>query len=420
MRGGPESRQGSERGNSPPEAPAFPAGWEVTRLAALPPLPPLAGQELPAARTIPVPMGRAVVVVNDARRPTPTPWLLARLDVDWDRDNLAVAVATGSHPPPTEEELSEIFGAFLEKVRPHLVIHRAGGGGLVPVGRTGRGTPVEINPCLDGASSVICLGSVEPHYFAGWTGGRKSLVPGLSSMETMRANHRLALEETGPGVLEGNAVHLDLVEAVALVGRWLNGERPCEVSALNVVTGGGLTYGWAHGPLSGLVEGLAPRGAEVFGRMAGGSFPVIVCLVDPPLDGDLYQALKAFENWKGAVAPGGTLILVAPCIHGMGPPSFRQFLGSPPSLADLLSGASADYRLGDHKLVNFLRYRESGRKVMLVSGGLSLAGGLPLRAFEDLATALKAAGEGSGRKGLRALVVEDAAHLYPLPVTCDP
>jgi len=387
----------------------------VTRLGTRPLLPPLAAEDLPAARSIPVPKGRTVIVVNDARRPTPTPWLLGRLDLDWDRDDLAVAVATGSHPPPTGEELSEIFGGFLERVRPHLVLHRAGDGDLIPVGRTGRGTPVEINPCLEGASAVICLGSVEPHYFAGWTGGRKSLVPGLCSMETMRANHRLALEETGPGVLEGNNLHLDLREAVGLVNRWLGRDRPCEVSALNVVTGGGLFYGYACGPLPGLVEDLASRGADIYGRQPGGTFPVVVCLVDPPLDRDLYQALKAFENWKGAVSPGGALILVAACREGMGPPSFRQFLGSPPPLGDLLSRAAGEYRLGDHKLVNFLRYRDGGRRVMLVSGELSLVVGLPLQAFEVLEKALEAAGEGSGGKGQQALIVEDAAHLYPLP-----
>jgi nickel-dependent lactate racemase len=416
----PDSQRRADSGEALLREGAFPRGWEVTRLGARPLLPPLAKEELPPARSISVPKGRTVIVVNDARRPTPTPWLLGRLNLDWDRGNLAVAVATGSHPPPTEEELSEIFGAFLEKARPHLVLHHAGDGGLVPLGRTARGTPVDINPCLVGASSVICLGSVEPHYFAGWTGGRKSLVPGLCSMETMRANHRLALEETGPGVLEGNAVHLDLEEAVGLVDRRLGRERPCEVSALNVVTAAGLTYGWAHGPLPGLVENLASRGADIYGRRPGGTFPVVVCLVAPPLDRDLYQGLKAFENWKGAVSPGGTLILVAACREGMGPPSFRQFLESPPSLGDLLPRTAVEYRLGDHKLVNFLRYRESGRGVMLVSGELSLADGLPLQAFEDLEKALDAAGEGSGGDERRALVVEDAAHLYPLSVICDP
>lgn len=403
--------QGSESG---PGGAAIPADWEVFRPAAPFRPPPLSADDLPAPSSIRLPEGKAVIVVNDAQRATPTSWLLGRLDIDWSRDDLLVAVAAGSHPPPSEGELDEIFGGCLERVRPHLVIHRAGEKGLIDVGRTSRGTPVEVNPCLGGASSVLALNSVEPHYFAGWTGGRKSLVPGLCSMETMRANHRLALEEVGPGRTEDNPLHLDLEEGVSLVAKWLGRSGPCSLSALNVVARAGLFYGCYHGPLPGAVEGLAGCARGLYGRRLERTFPVVLCLVEPPLDRDLYQALKAFENWRPAVSPGGTLIIAAECREGMGPPSFRQFLEAPPPLEDLLEEVDRGYRLGDHKLVNYLRYLSGGRRVMLVSGSLSLGEDVPLTVFEDLAASLEAAGESLREEDRQLLVVGDAAHVYPL------
>ncbi len=405
-------RRRQRRGEMSTERIVFPDGWAVSRLPAAAGVSPLSGEELPAARSIPVPGGKAIVIVNDAQRPTPTPWLMERLDVDWERADVFTAVATGSHTPPKSKELKEIFGPFLERIRPRLVLHRGDGSDMIRVGRTGRGTPIEINRHLEGSSSVIALGSVEPHYFAGWTGGRKSLVPGLCSLATIRANHRLALEGGRPGSLEECPVHHDLVEGSGIIDRWLQGSGPCLLSALNVIHREGVFYGSAFGPLASLVEQLVPRAREVYGRPLESTFPVVLCLVDHPLDRDFYQSLKALENWKSAVAPGGTLILAADCLDGMGPPTFRQFQGQLPELKDLTRQISEKYHLGDHKLASFLRYRDSGRSMLLLSRG-------PLRHFDvpvadSLSAALSHAGELVNPSQKRILVVEDAGHCYPL------
>ena len=253
----------------------------------------------------------------------------------WRRDDPAVAIASGSHAPPTEAELGEIFGPFLDTVRPRLTVNLAGADDFDTVGRTSRGTAVEINRCLRGAEAVVCLGSVEPHYFAGWTGGRKSLVPGLCSLETMRLNHRLAIEGGAPGRLEECPVHLDLMEGTALVGTWL-GEERCELLGVNVIHHGGHFYGLSSSPLLSTVDELVPRGMQVYGRRLESRSPVVVCLVEPPLDRDLYQALKAFENWKSAVAPGGVLL---PIRH-------HERLSSPPGQFAGCDGAAPGWRNG--------------------------------------------------------------------------
>ena len=243
----------------------FPPGWRVAHLAAAPPSPP--PRTLPAPRSVPVPGGPLLVVVNDAQRATPTPWLMGLLDCDWSSPDVRIAVATGCHAPPTEPELREIFGGFLDQVRSRIHVHRAASDPLVHLGTTSRGTPVEINRLLDWPAAVVCLGSVEPHYFAGWTGGRKSLVPGLCSLETMRANHRLAIEPGAAlGALSDNPLHLDLEEAAGMVRARLVGRGAAEPLGVNALVARGEIHGWHAGPLHGVIDALAPRGRVLFGR----------------------------------------------------------------------------------------------------------------------------------------------------------
>ncbi len=160
-----------------------------------------------------------VVVVNDATRPTPSAEVLRVLRTDleaWlaagDR-TLDFIVATGTHRAVLEEELDHIFGpglaaAHAGRIHSHDAKEKDE---LVNMGRTARGTEILVNRLLADAGSVVVVNSVEPHYFAGYTGGRKSLFPGLAGYETVWANHKLSMQ-TGSEllVLEGNPVHEDL------------------------------------------------------------------------------------------------------------------------------------------------------------------------------------------------------------------
>jgi nickel-dependent lactate racemase len=393
---------------------SFPPGWRACRLAADPPVPPPPPGALPAPRSVAVPRGPLLVIVNDAQRATPTPWLMGLLDCDFASPDVRVVIATGCHAPPIESELRGIFGGFLERVRPRLHVHRAASDPMLRLGTTGRGTPVEINRLVDGPSAVVCLGSVEPHYFAGWTGGRKSLVPGLSSLETMRANHRLAVEAASSiGALESNPLHLDLVEAVGMLRERLLELGAPEPFGVNALAARGEIHGVHAGPLIGSVEALAPRGRLLFGRRIDGPAPLVLCFVDHPLDRDLYQALKGLEHWKASVAGGGILILVADCPDGIGPPSFTQFLDSEATLAVIERRAREDYRLGDHKLLNFLRFTASGRRVWMVSPSLAGHSGLPLPVFGSVEAAILAAADILPASQRRALLIEDGATNTP-------
>jgi nickel-dependent lactate racemase len=395
---------------------SFPPGWRITRLAADPPVPPPLPGALPAPRSVAVPRGPLLVVVNDAQRATPTPWLMSLLDCDFDSPDVRTVIATGCHAPPTEPELRGIFGGFLESVRPRLHVHRAASDPMVRLGTTSRGTPVEVNRLVDGPSAVVCLGSVEPHYFAGWTGGRKSLVPGLGSLETMRANHRLALDPgSSIGALDGNPLHLDLIEAVGMLRARLLGMGAPEPLGVNALAARGRIYGVHVGPLIGSVDALARHGRLLFGRPIDGPAPLVLCFVDHPLDRDFYQALKGLEHWKTAVGEDGILVIVADCPDGIGPPTFTQFLDSAAPLAVIERRARESYRLGDHKLLNFLRFTASGRRVWMVSPHLAGRGGLPFQVFGSVEAAIRAAAGLLPSPRRRALLIEDAATNAPFP-----
>ena len=165
------------------------------------------------------------MVVNDATRPTPSAEVLRVLQADLEvwlaapGNRLAFVVATGTHRVALPAEIEHIFGSDLARAHSDRIFcHDAKDTDrLVHLGRTARGTEIWVNRLLAEARSVLLINSVEPHYFAGYTGGRKSLFPGLAGYETVWANHKLTMEAGSETlVLGGNPVHEDLEEATAV------------------------------------------------------------------------------------------------------------------------------------------------------------------------------------------------------------
>jgi nickel-dependent lactate racemase len=166
-----------------------------------------------------------LVVLNDATRPTPSAEVLRAIRADletWlaggDRE-LSLVVATGTHRVALPQELEHIFGKdFLAAHSARISSHDAKDASqLVDLGRTSRGVEVQVNRLLAEAKSVLLINSVEPHYFAGYTGGRKSLFPGLAGYHTVWANHALSMKPGSESlILGGNPVHEDLEEMLAV------------------------------------------------------------------------------------------------------------------------------------------------------------------------------------------------------------
>jgi len=290
--------------------------------------------------------GTILVLVNDATRPTPSGRVIEIIADRFRGRDVEFMVATGAHKVPGETELEQIFGRamrerFLDRISSHDARNQ---GDLVHLGETSRGTPVWVNKHLASATDVLLINSVEPHYFAGYTGGRKSIFPGVAGFETIQGNHKLALDPAADNLaLEGNPVHEDMMEMMGM----LSEKRMYSIQMvldhqhrIHQAYAGDLDESWRsaveHADGHYVVE-LSQR------------YDVVVAVAPYPMDYDLYQSQKALENGSLALKDGGILILVSKCRHGIGDETFFDLMARAATPDAVLGSIAGDYVLGYHK-----------------------------------------------------------------------
>jgi nickel-dependent lactate racemase len=299
-----------------------------------------------------IPFGRQIkqnrdflFIINDATRPTPTLDILKELDNRMNLEEAKYIIAAGAHKEPNDKELELIFGEFYNRINSNIIVHNARDyENLVNVGKTEKGSEVWINKEVMEAGAIIPIGSVEPHYFAGFTGGRKSFIPGLAGYITIEQNHKLALEEgAAPLRLAGNPVQLDLLEAFKKI-------PDIPVFSIQAIVKDekdlcAVFCGDIHKSFLKACE----YARDIFCVPVKGKADIVITVAKPPLDKNLYQAHKAIEHGKLALKDGGILILVAQCNDGIGPDNFYKLLSSSTSLEKVLKTARDHYKLGYHK-----------------------------------------------------------------------
>lgn len=291
-------------------------------------------------------------IVNDATRPTPTARVLDYLESDIDPNNCKFIVATGAHRAPTEEEMKRIFGRHLDRYRNIIHIHDARDeSSMVSIGTSRSGTEMQVNRLGVEAGSIFIIGSVEPHYFAGLTGGRKAFLPGIASYKTIQQNHFHALNPTAqPLALDGNAVHDDMIDALKTI------EDKAIFSVMTVFDKDRNLYAATAGHLHDSFYEAAKRAWEVFAVEIQEKADIVISIAAPPMDIDFNQVQKLIENGKLALKKGGTLIALSSCHDGFGEEAFSQLISSEPTpeseklLHKMKTGISRDeYKLGYHK-----------------------------------------------------------------------
>lgn len=293
-----------------------------------------------------------LVVVNDATRPTPSADVLKVLRPhleEWltrSGGELTFAVATGTHRAALPDEIVRIFGADLARDHASRICsHDAKDDTqLVYLGETSRGTEVWVNRLLAEARSVITINSVEPHYFAGYTGGRKSLFPGLAGYKTVWANHKLSMQPGSESlILAGNPVHEDLEETLLL------GVSGKAVYSIQLVLDKEHRVGFAA---AGDLEESFRRAVAVADRQfvldIDRLYEVVVAVAPHPMDCNFYQTNKAIQSGGAAVRDGGILIVVSECPFGLGEnQTLFELLAAASSPTEALHRAVSDeYRLG--------------------------------------------------------------------------
>ena len=272
-----------------------------------------------------------LVVVSDATRATASAQivnLLVRrlLQSGVSPAKIGIIFATGIHRAVTAKEKIDLLTPFIAQ-RVKTIDHNAyDSDRLITLGKTLRGTVVEVNSALKEFSRIVIIGGIGFHYFAGFTGGRKSVCPGLASAETIEATHMLALDfeaggrkaGVGIGLLDGNPVHEEC-ERIA--------EMIAPAFSINVVVdkvGRAISLfcgDWRLAHRAGCDDYLSNYSIDIPSKRD----LVIVSCGGSPYDINLIQAHKALEMAAQACNDGGTIILLAECRDGLGRPDFMKW-----------------------------------------------------------------------------------------------
>ena len=355
---------------------------------------------------------RISVIVNDSTRRIPTSKILKMLLKQISPERLEILIATGTHPAPTDGEIDQILRDMHSSFEGRIFVHDCyDDKSMVELGRTSRGTRIIISKKLAAAEAVVCINSVEPHFFAGFTGGRKSLVPGMAAFETIIANHSHAKSEFAKSLnLENNPVHLDLEEATAIVA-----QMPI-FSIQLVLSREGDIIGLYCGDLSESFMRAAGEAGQAHRIPIDKHYDIVFAIGESPLDNNLYQLQKGQEHGAEAVADGGILIVVGACREGIGSPYFVKLAEDYPTPRSALSRrALKDNRFGIHKLIKSARRLEKIKIWYITNLDDNVIRKLYFEPKQSPQVALRDALESFGGSA-KVAILKDACFLVPVRV----
>lgn len=310
---------------------------------------PLTDAEIGAALDAPIdsqpledlvePGDRVLIVASDATRATGSPQIINLLvrrliENGITPGDIAIIFATGIHRPVRHEEKVDLLSPFIAQ-RIRTIDHDAHDAArLIQVGVTASGAAAEVNRALKDFSKVILTGAVGFHYFAGFTGGRKSVCPGLASAETIKATHMLALDfasggrrnGVGSGLLKGNAVSEECERVAAMID---------PAFLINAIVD---DRGRVEQIFAGDWRAAHARACEAYASAHAQRIPeqrelVIVSCGGLPYDINMIQAHKALDMAAHACVDGGTIVFLAECSDGLGRPDFLKWFESENSRA---------------------------------------------------------------------------------------
>jgi nickel-dependent lactate racemase len=266
----------------------------------------------------------ACILICDITRPVPNGTLLPPLietikSAGIPEENILILVATGLHRPNEGEELREIIGSdeVFRTIRAenHFARDRDA---HVDLGQTARGIPILIDRRFVEADLKIVTGLVEPHFMAGYSGGRKLVAPGVAYQDTIlnfHTAHILEHEKSANCVIEGNPLHEEQIEIVRKIGG---------IVALNVVIDENRNIGFAN---FGEVDASHREAVAFMRKHAEVILPrrfktIVTTSAGYPLDRTYYQTVKGMVGVVDILEPGGTIIIASECSEGMGSPEF--------------------------------------------------------------------------------------------------
>lgn len=299
----------------------------------------------PKLRDIVKPGEKIAVITSDITRPMPTwkvmPALLDELyAAGVKKEDITLVFALGSHRKQTDEEKRHLAG---DRAFEEINCVDSDPTDCVHMGVTKAGTPVDITRAVAEADRRVCLGNIEYHYFAGYSGGYKAIMPGVSTRGAIQSNHSMMVrDDARAGRLEGNSVRADIEEAGRIVG--------CDF-IVNVVLSEGkeIIKAVAGDPVKAHRAGCAFLDTIYLKELPEAADIVLVSQGGAPKDLNLYQTQKALDNARHAVKQGGVIVLIGSCREGLGERVFEEWMTTSPSPKYMIERIGRDFQLGGHK-----------------------------------------------------------------------
>ena len=359
---------------------------------------------------------KALLLVTDYTRPTPLKTMLPPVFDRLERlgyREFTVLVANGLHEPASRELLEEFLGSEVferAEVVNHDVSKRSE---LTYVGETRMGTPLWVNSRLFEADLRVGCGVVEPHFFAGYSGGRKILLPGVAGKDAVFNNHSLRMigdPKARAGILSGNPIHEDMIEFMRQTR--LNFIVNTTINKRKEITGI-----FAGDPIEAHLREVEFLDKHVKIAMEGEADIVITTNGGYPLDRDVYQAVKGMDTAATIVRRGGVIIIAAECRDGLG--GHKEFVeltkgaGSPAEIIERIRKSEPIYDQWEAQVL--ARVLEKAR-VILVSDHLpeKVARDLLLDHAKSLEEALEIAYGILGRRDARVVAIPEGPYIIPV------
>ena len=321
---------------------------------------------------------KVCIITSDITRPMPSkvclPPLLDELNQSGVKDSdILIVLALGSHRNHTEEEMRYLVG---DEVYDKIECVDSNPDRCKRIGVTSKGTVVDIFDRVVDSDFIICMGNIEYHYFAGYSGGAKAIMPGVSTKEAIRQNHKMMVD---PSAYAGNLnspVRLDIEEAGELLGIdfILNVVLDEHKQIIKAVAGHPVK---AHRVGCAFLDELYSVGIKEKANI------VVVSAGGYPKDQNMYQAQKALDNAKHAVKDGGIIIWLASCKEGLGSAVFEEWMTTK-SPKQMIEDIKKDFKLGGHKAAAISLVLENARIFMVSDLPDELIKGIHLEPFGSL------------------------------------
>ncbi|MEE0776479.1 MAG: nickel-dependent lactate racemase [Bacillota bacterium] len=337
---------------------------------------------------------KVVIIISDVTRPCPSyrmlPSVVAELNSAGVKDeDIRIVSGLGSHRRQTEEEWQRLVG---EEIFRRISVEDSSGDDFVEIAVSRRGTPYEVYGPVVRADLRICLGNIDYHYFAGYSGGAKAVVPGVCTRRTIESNHSMMLEDGAKvGHIEGNPVRADMEEVL---------EHISIDFILNVVLNEKkeIVAAVAGHPIDAHRKGCRILD-EIYKQPITELADIVIASPGGlPKDLNVYQTQKALDNAQWAVKDGGIIILVGECKEGYGEVTFSQWLEDATCPDDLIRRIRKEFRLGGHKAAAIAKVTKKCSVYLVSSLPCEMVERLYMRPFSDLETAFQTAMKEKGEK----------------------